>query len=236
MTGPTRRAAALAVLLLALAGCDGAPATPAADPGPGPLPDTTTVTPTRLQAVQLVGETRAGQGPPAGATFSPAALTVGKEIGPDTDQTTSSALAFAPLVTTALCIDRARLVVEGADAVGSSGEQLRVYPSAALSLAEGTVPPNGDAPTALLDNRPVGTSIPVADGSLTYDVSELVRRWVVGGPFPSQERTLAVGTPFVLVLRVPDLSPGQLQVRLPVTDSSPRLEIDVVTGCLPPGS
>lgn len=227
------RAAAAALLTVLLTACSPTTATPAAvtaDASPAPVPLRTVVL-ERLQAVQLTGQTYPGDAP-ATAEFGRPELVVRKDITRDSSATSSAALAFSPVPVPKGCLRSARLVASYADGPGTSGaDLLRAYPSSAFSLAQGRVPPNGDAPTALLDNRPVGTVDSSDGGALVLDVTDLVALWTAGGPFPAQGRYVPEGTPLVLVLRTPDLTDGSYGVVVPVTADSPRLEVDVVDAC-----
>ena len=59
-----------------------------------------------------------------------------------------------------------------------------MYPSAALSLADGRAPQSGEPAMALLDNRPFGAETVLPDGTRTFDVTEIVELWAAGGAFP----------------------------------------------------
>jgi hypothetical protein len=216
-------------LVLLLTGC-AAPDVQEA-PLPGVPARAEAVVVPRLQAVQLAGETYgdgAGTEAPS-AVFGPTELAVDKDITRTTRATRSAALVFAVPDVAPHCLEEARLEVTTSSVDGEG--PLRAYPGAALSLARGELPPSGDAPTTLLDTRPAGLETVRPDGTRSYEVTELVRRWTSGAGFPSRGRAVPAGSPLVLVLRTPDLAEGRYGVVVPVTADSPRLEVRPRAGC-----
>lgn len=170
------------------------------------------------------------------AEFGPRQLTVGKDITGNGDPTQagfwSAAVAFSP-VRDRQCVGSAVLTMPPATQTGDG--EIRAYPSAALSLADGKVPPNGDRPTTLLDNRPYGSETIMPDGSRAYEVTELVQLWIAGQTFPSRQRTVPLGSPIVLLLRPPDLDNGRFQAVFDLSEFRPVLTVTPEPRCgLPP--
>lgn len=205
------RAAGLLLAVGLAAGCTSAASTPLASSSPSEPPTSTTL----LPAPELVPVAVSAQlldGPGGSARFSSEALTVSKQLPArkGTPPMTGAALVFDPLPVPGRCLTRVSLELAGLE-VTTSGE-LAVYPGAALSLAEGKLPPaSSGGPWTLLDTRPRAT-VHVARGDRTVglDVTELTRTWVDGGPFPSQGRTVPRSSPLVLVLRPPDGGDGAM--------------------------
>lgn len=166
------------------------------------------------------------------AAFRASTVVVGKHLGPYLPGTTRAAVAVFPPAPDASCIRAASLtwlVVEP-----PSGDlALRVYPSAALSLADGRVPEesSGTALT-LLDNRPTDEQVVSGgSGSVSFDVTDLVRLWSQGGPFPSQGRQIAPHLPVVLQVRVRAYDDGDDEVTFAGLGSGPVLTYTLMPSC-----
>jgi hypothetical protein len=106
-------------------------------------------------------------------------------------------LQFGPIPRPPTCIAGAtlRVTISG----GETSTPIAVYPGAPASLPgiDGeTVPAWG----TILDNRPRGV-FEVDDRVAVADVTELVRTWVGGGPFPSRGLTVDPASPLVLVVQ-----------------------------------
>lgn len=145
--------------------------------------------------------------------------------GPNSFRTV--ALAF-DAINADTCISRADLTMPGGRLVGTG--EIRVYPSAALSLAHGRLPPNGGRPTTLLDNRPFGFEIVHDDRTRTFNVTELVELWAAGGTFPSKGRWVPKGSPIVLLLRPPGADDGTFDVEFDVVADPPTLTVSECGG------
>lgn len=205
------------------------PASAAPAPDPWAAPSTVKVSPRLLQVVQFDGSWL--EEPTA--AFGRESVVAGKDIGPGLERRgfTAFAVAFEPLrVPLADCVQEAVLVMRPSETTGVG--ELRAYPAAALSLAEGRVPPNGDRASALIDNRPFGAEIILADGSHSYDVTELVRRYAAGADFPSRGRSVPPGSPIVMVLRPPAEDEGVYSRTFDVAASPPVLRAQLAKGCV----
>lgn len=232
-------AAPAAVALSARGGAEDrlSPAAPAPSASLPATPDAVLV-PALRQVVQLTGQTF--DNPAAQAQFGPSSVLVGKQVADDS-QLWSMAVAFDPVAVPAGCIQRATLTLPPRQVITppvdelSGAAEIRAYPSAALSLADGRLPPNGQAPTTLIDNRPVGLETVAPDGTRWFDVTELVRVWVAGGPFPSMNRTLPEGSPIVLLLRPPETTYGSWLLRFELAGQAPRLLVQASCGTDQPG-
>lgn len=185
--------------------------------------------PRLLQVVQIDGSPWG----PSTAHFGRGKVTAGKDrvITPtySKNEFQSVAVAFEPLAAPGDCVQRAVLTLP-TQATGVPGE-LRAYPSAALSLAGGRVPPNGGRPNTLLDNRPSGLETVHPDGSRSYDVTELVRLWSDGAPFPSEGRSVPPGSPIVVLVRPPAQDPGTYWHSFDVAASPPVLRASLSPDC-----
>lgn len=187
-------------------------------------------TPRLLRVIQFSGDPF---GTPT-TTFSPGSATAGKDIPAEyaeKAEVSSIAVAFQALpVRRAGCVLQAVLVLPPATEASGTGE-LTAYPSAALSLAAGRVPPNGNRPTTLLDNRPSAPEQVLADGTRTFDVTELVSLWTDSEPFPSRGRTVPPATPIVIVVRPPTQEAGTYSRTFDVATSPPVLQARLASGC-----
>lgn len=167
---------------------------------------------------------RAARVVPHGATFDVGKRTQGAQV-----TLRETVLAFRPVAGPGRCITKADLAVF--QKTPSDPGQVRAYPSAALSLARGQLPPAGSGgPSVLIDNQPAADPSPGEDGRQHFDVTELVARWADGGPFPSTGRSVPVGSPVVLNLRPPAADDGSYTVNYAL---SPRPELVVTRqpGC-----
>ena len=184
-----------------------------------------TVTPPLRHVVQFEGSPFE-QGSPR---FDPPTATVGKDITPTLGMKAFStvAVAFDAVGVSSECITDAALQMPPARVTGDP--EIRVYPSAALSLAEGKLPPDGERPTTLIDNRPYGQT--GEDGSARYDVTDLVRLWTAGGPFPSLGKTVPERSPIVLLLRPPAMDDGTYSVTYDLAEAPPRLTVTLTGDC-----
>lgn len=117
-------------------------------------------------------------------------------------------------------------------AIRSAGppEAIQVYPSAALSLARGHLPQAGSGgPGTLLDNRPSAEGQPASGSREQFDITDLLRAWADGGPFPSG-RTIPAHTPVVLTLQTPDLTDGTYSTTFAAIPA-PQVLITAQPGC-----
>jgi hypothetical protein len=122
-----------------------------------------------------------------------------------------------------------RVVLQLRNVRGTAGP-LAIYPSAALSLGRGMLPPKSDGnANTLLDNRPRADGKSDATQGLLFDVTDLARLWADGGPFPSQGRTLPGHSLFVLHLRPPDLATGRYGIAFSPEDVA--LVVSTNAGC-----
>jgi hypothetical protein len=112
---------------------------------------------------------------------------------------------------------------------------LGAYPSLLVSLAS-------DRPTTrvtdetLVDSRPRGTGTLTADRAwMHFDLTGLYRIWARGGPFPSQGRTVAAGTPLVVDVRPQALGEPYFDARFAGLGkdrhTAPHLRWKVTRGC-----
>ena len=181
-----------------------------------------------LQVVQIDGSPWG----PSTARFGRGTVTAGKDrvITPTYSKNEFQSVAFEPLAAPGDCVQRAVLTLPPSQGTGAPGE-LRAYPSTALSLAEGRVPPNGAGRTRCWTIGPSGLETVHADGSRSYDVTELVRLWSDGSPFPSEGRSVPPGSPIVVLVRPPAQDPGTYWHSFDVTASLPVLRASVSPDC-----
>lgn len=162
---------------------------------------------------------------PAQPTF-----VVGKNISSTSHVRQSAVLAFAPLPVVGRCLLRAEVVLASRSNVTNG--PVRLYPSAALSLAAGRLPPaSSGGPGTLLDNRPAADGVAGPDGMQRFDVTDLLRLWADGGPFPSSDRRVPLHSPVVLNLRVPDLADGMYGITYASSTPKPRLVVSTQPAC-----
>lgn len=187
-------------------------------PATRPQPPSPAVVPVPRQVVKPTGVAQLS-GPPfadATVTFDPPSLAIGKDLGAAGGSISSAALAFPAFTTPGECLGQVLLVLPVSSVSGPA--ILSVYPSAALSLARGAVPPaGGGGPQTLLDNRPKGTTpqLRVGQNSATFDITELARLWADGAAFPSKGRAVPKGTPLVLLVRPDDAADGTSEAEVP---------------------
>jgi hypothetical protein len=181
---------------------------------PGPNPDVSPVDsprPTTTTAPVATGVTLASRGYVlegywAGESVrsgSPDRLPVTKSVTNDAEVSdTSAALVFPlPRVRTD-CLERVELRLHLRGGRGRDAT-IAAYPSSLLSLADGRRPGPLNGAT-LIDNRPMGQAdVPLSAQWAVFDITELYTTWARGGPFPSMGRTVAKGTPLVLIVRPP---------------------------------
>ena len=106
-------------------------------------------------------------------------------------------LRFSPITSPATCIASASLRVT--IAAGGTSTPIAVYPGDPTSVA-GVEGEDMTSWQTLLDNRPRG--VVETDGETSVaDVTELVRTWAAGGPFPSRGLTVDPALPLVLVVQ-----------------------------------
>lgn len=211
--------AASVLSLLLAAGCtDGEP--PA--PSPSPTPSAVALVSTDLALIGITQLDQADAGADRAVGRGRDSFTVGKDNRPGSSRRSSALLAFAALPYSSDCVATATLTL-----VARGGEvgPVRVYPSAARSAALGRLP---EGPGALLDNKPSADPTPLALGDQVFDVTDLVRLWATGGPFPSLGKTFEPGRPIVLNLRPPDLTDGSYSVEYA---PAPRLQVTRREGC-----
>ncbi len=182
-------------------------------------------TPSRLAPLDTIQlSQQLGEQPTA--LFHVLEMRIGKAVSSTgtgtSDRMESVALVFPRLPAPGRCLAVVRLVVPNASA--DSLSPLTAYASAAISLAHGRVPATSSGgPETLLDNRPSGAAMLTPGKSdASFDVTGVARLWVDGAAFPSRDRAVAAGTPFILVVRPPDFSAGHYAV---VARSVARLEI-----------
>lgn len=96
---------------------------------------------------------------------------------------------------------------------------LAVYPiePASLPAAEGDMPFEG----ALLDSRPRGV-FEFAGRIGTADVTDLVRTWLAGGPFPSTGRRVAATSQLAIAVQ-PEAALSAATVRMFTAEAGPNL-------------
>jgi len=234
---PSRRrwtlASGLMAVLILSSGCTGTSDTsPRRTPAPPPVVIKTEAPPSTSSVLQLLRVIQLRGSGFGSDSVVPTAATasVSKDISTGRIRHRSVVLAFAPLTSSGRCLVRAELVL-GVRA-GALDGPVRAYPSAALSLASGRVPPAHDgSPGTLLDNRPAADGNTGPDGNQHFDVTELLRLWADGGPFPSTGRSMPLHSPVVLTLRVPGYSNGKYTVTYRVGAPKPRLVISTQTAC-----
>jgi hypothetical protein len=153
----------------------------------------------------------------------------GKVITTKDGKRDSALFAFQSVPVRSTCVQHAELTLFAPH--GSSAGPVRVYPSAALSFALGKViaDSSGGAGT-LLDNQPAADPADTAPGNQTFDITDIVRLWVDGGPFSSGDRWIATSSPLVLNLRVPDSTSGAYEVAFKASKPAPRLVITTQLG------
>ncbi len=106
-------------------------------------------------------------------------------------------LRFPPIASPASCIASASLRVT--IAAGGTSTPAAVYPGDP-TLAAGADGEELPSWQTLLDNRPRGVF--ELDGETSVaDVTELVRTWAAGGPFPSRGLTVDPALPVVLIVQ-----------------------------------
>ena len=142
----------------------------------------------------------------------------------DSDRPGPAVLEFPPLDVHASCLARAvlhvTLVTERHDI------SLAAYPARPESIPqhEGEEIPSF---ALLLDSRPRGT-FEVRGAVAQADVTELVKTWLGGGPFPSQQMTVEQGAPLAIVVQPPTASSPET-MRLYTSESAretaPRLQV-----------
>jgi len=224
----------LVLVLAAAAALDGDPDAagrpPASPPAKAVPAATPTVLPTVLheeRASRVFGVASSSSSGPVLRT-DPTELVVGKAIDPYPRSELQEVVVVLPLAgVRTRCVQAATLQLRVAGVQGTG--QVGVYPSAATSLAEGRLPPGGQADAArLLDNRPRGVAVIKSAGVVEIDVSALYRLWAAGTPFPSQGRYVSAGTPLVLVVRPTDLTSGRWRVAL---RQPPHMQYRLRAGC-----
>ena len=227
-------AGALVAVLTLLSGCTGTGDTSARRTPAAALSVTKTDGPTSSSSVQQLLRVIQLRGSlPGPDTVVPTAATasVSEDISLADTRYRSVVLAFAPLTTSGRCLLRAELVLGVRS--GAYDGVVRLYPSAALSLASGRLPPaSSGGPETLLDNQPSADGNNDTNGMQHFDVTDLLRLWADGGPFPSTGRSVPLHSPVVLTLRVPDFSNGKYTVTYSVRAPKPRLVISTKTACL----
>ena len=155
---------------------------------------------------------------------------VGKNISSTSHNRQSAVLAFAPLGVDGRCLFRAEVVLAARSDMTSGA--VRLYPSAALSLAAHRLPPpSSGGPGTLLDNQPAANGVAGPDGLQRFNVTDLLRLWTDGGPFPSVGRRVPLHSPVVLSLRVPDLADGVYGVTYASSAPKPRMVISTQPDC-----
>ena len=201
---------AVLVALLVLPACAAVGLAPSRDggappalPTPAPGPEVRWVAPTHTYGVSGSASLRDVE-----VVREPERPVVGRAAAGPAGSRGRGVVAVFPLPDRgSACLLRAGLVLD-ADAV--TGEApVAAYPGAATSLADGVLPPRGQADAALvLSHRPRGLGVVAAPGTVEVDVTDVYRRWERGGPFPSTGRTVRDGTPLVLVIRTPSADQG----------------------------
>lgn len=156
------------------------------------------------------------------------AVEVGFRFGPDAHPG-PAVLLFEPVSAPVHCITGARLDLTLSEAVRTP---IAVYPGdpASVVAADGTEVPGW---ATLLDNRPRGTlDVDESTGTASADVTDLVRTWTAGGPFPSRGRTVEPTQPLVLVVQ-PEAATGPATFGLSTTGSglSNAPALTVATSC-----
>ena len=106
-------------------------------------------------------------------------------------------LQFSPITSPATCIASASLRVT--IAAGGTSTPIAVYPGDPTNVA-GTEGEDMTSWQTLLDNRPRGVFETDGETSVA-DVTELVRTWAAGGPFPARGLTVDPALPLVLVVQ-----------------------------------
>lgn len=123
-------------------------------------------------------------------------------------------LRFSPITSPATCIASASLRVT--IAAGDTGTPIAVYPGdpTIVAGAEGEELPSWQT---LLDNQPRGVF--EMDGQTSVaDVTELMRTWAAGGPFPSRGLTVDPALPLVLVVQ-PEAAVSSQTFRLSMSEA-----------------
>lgn len=187
-----------------------------------PAPET--ISPTLRHVVQVVDARERA----ADVRFDPAQITVGKAISADAYRMSSVAVAFDPVSVDRDCIIRADLLLP--NTAWDGADDIRVYPGAALSVADGQLPPNGDGAATLIDHRPFGTAARTMPGT-AFDVTQIIRVWASGGLFPSRNRAIPYNSPVVLVVRPAAADYGEFTATWRLDDAKPELAVEVDTDC-----
>lgn len=219
------------LVAMALAGCASDRADPAPDPSATPAPSPSAVALASID-IPLIGITQLGKGDADAdrkVRLPNGYFTVGKSGVGASRRRSSALLAFEGIPFAADCIESARLSLF---ARGGELGPVKVYPSAARSVALGRLPsPENGGPGVLLDNQPSSEPTPFALGEQAFDVTDLVRLWVSGGPFPSLGKTFEPDLPIVLNVRPPDLTDGTYTVEYASTARAPRLVVERRSAC-----
>lgn len=138
-------------------------------------------------------------------------------------------LLFEPIAPPVDCITGARLEVT---LLETARTPVAVYPGdpGSVAASDGAEVPHW---ATLLDNRPRGTvDVDQATGTASADVTELVRTWADGGPFPSRGRTVDPTQPLVLVVQ-PEaaVSPTTFRVSMTESGTASAPALTIAAGC-----
>lgn len=188
-----------AVALIALAACEGGDGSEATRPRPSQLPATTPV-PTTSEQVPVLGDFSVSSAAPGTelTTVSAESLEVGDGA--------VVVLAVERPAVPARCVVEARLRLFVEESSGLFSTELAVYPSRVFDALEKEDGEDFGQSGSLLDVRPRGDYAGEASGWTDWDVTEIVKRWVAGHPFPSESLRVPERGPIVLAVRDVDLA------------------------------
>jgi hypothetical protein len=219
------RWAVAAAVLVALAACDGddgAAATRPAESAP-PLVAVTTA------KLPVLADFAVAPAAPETELSTVSATTL------DAGEGSAVLLALGPPSVPGRCIVDARLRLHVEESSGPVPTELAVYPSHVFdALRKEDGEPFGYS-GSLLDVRPRGVYAGAGGEWTIWDVTEVVRRWVSGRPFPSQGKAVPERGPVVLALRDVDGAEPFARVTIASSEDSgnaPHVELTSRDDCV----